>query len=202
MDKHWPQKTWSGQKYENKNTTDGFHSHCNTNSDTYLAFASVESLSLSFTHIWCVGALAWWESEWPDIQMPRRSCYSMPVMSEALDCLFIWTSLQRASHMEQHSSLNRTALQLIEQDIQGQTWWVHSSESWGWILRSALRVRGYCWLKQPNLYKWTTTIIPKAESQISGMIWSSGGMRTENTLLQAISTLCTQDTEWAKIIWL
>lgn len=72
---------------------------------------------------------------------------------------------------------------------------VHSSEYWGWILRSALRIGGYCWLKQLNLYKWTTRIIPRVESQISGMIWSSGGMRTENTSLKAISALCTQDTE-------
>lgn len=133
--------------------------------------------------------------------MPKGLCYSLPVMSEAPDSLFIWTLLQRASHTEQqqqHSSLIRAPLQLIEQDIHGQTQRVRSSESWGWILRSALRIGGYCWLKQLDPYKWTTRIIPRVESQISGMIWSSRGMRTENTQLKAISTLCTQDTEQAK----
>lgn len=138
-----------GVKYENKNTTDVFHQLSNTNLDTYLAFAADswcwKSLSLSSSHGWGVGALAWWESEWPDIQMPERPCYSTPVMSEALDSLFIWTLLQRASHMEQqrqHSSLIQAAPQLIEQDIQGQTPRFCSSESWGWILRSALRIGG------------------------------------------------------------
>lgn len=68
-----------------------------------------------------------------------------------------------------------------------------TSESWGWILRSARRIGRYCWLKQLDLYKWTTRIIPRVESQISAMIWSSDGMRTENTQLKAISTLCTKD---------
>lgn len=136
--------------------------------------------------------------------MPEGPRYSMLVMSEAPDSLFIWILLQRSSHMEQqrrqqqHSSLVQAAFKLIEQDIQGQTPRVRSSGSWGWILRSALGVSGYCWLKQLDLYKWTTRIIPRVESQISGMIWSCGGMRTENTQLKAISTLCTQDTEQAK----
>lgn len=58
MAKDWTRKTWSGPRNENKNTTDGFHPRRNTSSDTYLASAGGESLSLSFTHIWCVGALA------------------------------------------------------------------------------------------------------------------------------------------------
>lgn len=189
-----------GGRYENKNTADGFHQPSSTNLDTYLAFAADswcwKSLSLSWSHIWGVGTLAWWESEWPDIRMPKGPHYSMPVMSEAPDSPFIWTLLQRASHTEQqqqHSSLVWAALQLIEQDIQGRTLRVRSSESWGWILRSALRIGRYCWLKQLDLYKWTTRIIPRVESQISGMIWSSNGMRTENTQLKAISTLCTKD---------
>lgn len=204
--KGWAQKNTD----ENKITTDGFHQLSCTNLDTYLAPAADswcwKSLSLSPSHIWGVGASAWWESEWRDIQMPEGPCYSMPVMSEAPDSLFIWILLQRSSHMEQqqrqrqqqHSTPVRAAFQLIEQDIQGQTQRVRSSGSWGWILRSALSVRGYCWLKQLNLYKWTTRIIPRVENQISGMIWSCGGMRTENTQLKAISTLCTQDTEQAK----
>lgn len=62
--------------------------------------------------------------------MPDGPRYTMSVMSEALDSLFIWTLLQRASHIEQkHSSHVRAALQLIEQDIQGQTPRVCSSES-------------------------------------------------------------------------
>lgn len=145
MTKSWTQKTWRGQKYENKNTTDGFHQLSNTNFDTYLAFAADswcwKSLSLCSSHIWGVGALAWWESEWPDVQMPKGPHYSMPVMSEGPDPLFIWTLLQRASHTEpqrRHSCLIRAALQLIEQDIQGQTQRVRSSESWGRILRSAV----------------------------------------------------------------
>ncbi len=195
MVKSWAQKTRRGQKHENKNTTDGFHQLSNTNLDTYLAFAADswcwKSLSLSSSHTWGVGALAWWESEWPDIQMPKGPRYSMPVMSEAPDSLFIWTLLQRASHTErqQHSSLIRAAIQLIGWDIQGQAPRVRSSESWGWILRSALRRGGYCWLKQLDLYKWTTRIIPRVESQISGMIWSSGGMRTENTAKSNINTM-------------
>lgn len=115
MAKVLAQKTQRGQKYENKNTTDGFHQLSNTNLDTYLAFAADSwcwrSLSLSSRHIWSVGAVAWWESEWPDIQMPKRPRYFTPVMSEAPDSLFIWTLLQRASHTErqqqQHSSLIR-----------------------------------------------------------------------------------------------
>lgn len=166
MAKNWAQKIWRGQKYENTNTTDGFHQLSNTNLDTYLAYAADswcwKTLSLSSSHIWGVGALAWWESEWPDILMPKGPRYFMPVMSEAPDSLFIWTLLQRDSHTEQqqHSSLTQAALQLIEPDMQGQTPRVRSSESWGWILRSALRIRGYCWLKQLDPYKWTTRIIP------------------------------------------
>lgn len=178
-----------------------FINYLTPTSDTYLASATDswcwKSLSLSSRHIWGDGSLAWWESEWPDIEMPMGPHYSMPMMSEAPGSLFIWTLLQGASHTKQrqrqHSSLIRAALQLIEQDTQGQTPRVRCLESWGWILRSAPRIGGYCWLKQLNLYKWTTRIIPKVESQISGMIWSSKGMRTENTLLKAISTLFTQD---------
>lgn len=188
-----------GGRYENKNTTDGFHQLPNTNLDTYLAFAADsqcwKSLSIGWSHIWGV---ACWESEWPDIQMPKGPRYSMPVMTEAPDSLFIWTWLQRASHTEQqqqHSSLIWAALQLIEQ---GQIFKDRHRGStplsfWGWILRSARRIGGYCWLKQLDLYKWITRIIPRVESQISGMIWSSRGMRTENTQLKVISTLCTKD---------
>lgn len=91
-----------GGRYENKNTTDGFHQPSSTNLDTYLAFAADswcwKSLSLSWSHIWGVGTLAWWESEWPDIRMPKGPHYSMPVMSEAPDSPFIWTLLQSVPH--------------------------------------------------------------------------------------------------------
>lgn len=112
-----------GGRCENKNTTDGFHQPSNTNLDTYLAFAADswcwKSLSIGWSYIW--GIVACWESEWPDVQMPKGPLCSMPVMTEALDSLFIWTWLQRASHtqqqQQQHSSFIWAALQLIEQDI-------------------------------------------------------------------------------------
>lgn len=83
-----------------------------------------------------VGVLVLWHDEKVSDQtykMSKGPRYSMPVMSEAPDPLFIWTLLQRASHTEQqqqqHSSLIRAALQLIEQDIQRQTQRVCSLES-------------------------------------------------------------------------
>lgn len=75
-----------GGRYENKNTTDGFHQPSSTNLDTYLAFAADswcwKSLSLSWSHIWGVGTLAWWESEWPDIRMPKGPHYSLHASDE------------------------------------------------------------------------------------------------------------------------
>lgn len=100
---------------------------------------------------------------------------------------------QQQQQWQQLSSIIWAALQLMKQDTEERPPRVCSSESRAWILRPALRIRGYCWLKQLSLYKWTTRIIPRVESQISGMIWSSTGMRTENTQLKAISTLCTKD---------
>lgn len=50
---------------------------------------------------------------------------------------------------------------------------------------SIQNIGGYCWPEKLNLQDLTALITPIVECQISGMIWLSGGMRTENSLLSS-----------------
>lgn len=137
---------------KNKNTTDGFHQlskTCLTHIWLWLEIPGVERAYLSALVISggcrCISAVRKW------VTSEAYECWRGLAVLHAGDewgtglRIYLDFAAERAPHTEQrqrHSSLIRAALQLIEQDIQGQTPRVRSSESWGWILRSAPRAGG------------------------------------------------------------
>lgn len=99
--------------------------------------------------------------------------------------LLIYLDFTAESFPPRAETVEFLPVELRYRDIQRQTRRVCSLKSWGLNPEISFeKIEGYCWLKQPDLLKWVTRLIPRAESQISGMIWSSRGMRTENIKLK------------------
>lgn len=187
----WAQIVWmTTLKNKIKRTPYGFHQHCSTSLDTYLAF----SLQRPFVE-------RAYFSAGVDICRENESLHMLTAQRAPAHCAtdewgtrpLIYLNLQQHSWLKWSRSPANGGIQCRTAP------WSPDVESLD-QRRGSVDIVGWNSFKH---FKRTTRITTRVKSQISGTIWSGRGMRTENTRLKATSTILHQNPESRpEIIWL